>query len=139
MEKIYIRIWRNLCQHAKVCADVNIFSNKQKQQIKKLKNVLNKYHNVIFGSNSIPLIETLSNGLICNQFCNDNNQKIFAIYNLTKKNISGPFVKIESKINIKIQQIFGANSSIKLKKIKKDQALYGTIKADDVVLVHIKY
>ena len=115
------------------------FSKKQKKVINQLKNVLNKFHDIIFGSNSTPLIDTLSAGLICNEFCNNSNQKIFAIYNLTKKNISGPFVKIESKINIKIQQIFGANSSIKLKKIKKDQALYGTIKADDVVLVHIKY
>ena len=67
----------------------------------------NKYHNIIFGSNSVPLIETLSNGLICNQFCNDNNQKIFAIYNFTNKNIKGPLFALEPKAKIKFQQIFG--------------------------------
>ena len=82
------------------------FNKKQKQLIKKLKNVLNKYHNIIFGSNSVPLIETLSNGLICNKFCNDNNQKIFAIYNFTNKNIKGPLFDLESKTKIKFQQIF---------------------------------
>ncbi len=71
------------------------FSKKQKQQIKKLKNVLNKYHNIIFGSNSVPLIETLSKGLICNQFCDDNYQQIFAIYNFTNKSIKGPLVALD--------------------------------------------
>ena len=115
------------------------FSKNQKKVIKQLKNILNKFHDIIFGSNSTPLIDTLSAGLICNLFCNNGNQKIFAIYNFTKKKISGPFFKIEPKNNIKIQQIFGTNSSMQLKKIKKEQAVYGTINADDVVLVHIKY
>ena len=95
------------------------FSKKQKQLIKKLKNVLHKYHNIIFGSNSVPLIETLSNGLICNQFCNNNNnQKIFAIYNFTNKNIKGPLFALEPKAKIKFQQIFGINSNFQIKKIK---------------------
>ena len=107
------------------------FSKKQKKIIIQLKNVLNKFHDIIFGSNSTPLIDTLSTGLICNQFCNKSNQKIFAIYNFTKKKISGPFFKIEPKNNIKIRQIFGTNSSMQLKKIKKEQAVYG------LSLIHI--
>ena len=80
-----------------MCLDVGcpLVRNKKKI-INQLKNVLNKFHDIIFGSNSTPLIDTLSTGLICNQFCNNSNQKIFAIYNFTKKNISGPFFKIES-------------------------------------------
>ena len=115
------------------------FSKKQKQLIKKLKKILNKFHDIIFGSNSIPLIDTLSDGLICNQFCNNSNQKIFAIYNFTKKNIKGPLFKLESKANINLQQIFGINSSLKVKQIKKDSTVFGVICADDVVLIHIKY
>ena len=115
------------------------FSKKQKQLIKKLKNILNKYHNIIFGSNSVPLIETLSNGLICNQFCNDNNQKIFAIYNFTNKNIKGPIFTLESKTKIKLQQIFGVNTNLKIKKIQKINALFGSIPANEVILIYVKY
>ena len=115
------------------------FSKKQKQLIKKLKNVLHKYHNIIFGSNSVPLIETLSNGLICNQFCNNNNQKIFAIYNFTNKNIKGPLFALEPKSKIKFQQIFGINTSLQIKKIKKIDAIFGTVPADEVILICVKY
>ena len=115
------------------------FSKKQKQLIKKLKNVLHKYHNIIFGSNSVPLIETLSNGLICNQFCNNNNQKIFAIYNFTNKNIKGPLFALEPKAKIKFQQIFGINTSLQIKKIKKIDAIFGTVPADEVILICVKY
>ena len=44
------------------------FSKKQKKVINQLKNILIKFHDIIFGSNSTPLIDTLSAGLICNQF-----------------------------------------------------------------------
>jgi hypothetical protein len=115
------------------------FNKKQKQLIKKLKNVLNKYHNIIFGSNSVPLIETLSKGLICNKFCNDNNQKIFAIYNFTNKNIKGPLFDLESKTKIKFQQIFGVNSEMQIKKIKKIDTMFGTVPADEVILIYVKY
>ena len=115
------------------------FSKKQKQLIKKLKNILNKYHNIIFGSNSVPLIETLSNGLICNQFCNDNNQKIYAIYNFTNKNIKGPLFASNPKANIKLKQIFGVNTDLKIKKNKNTNAVLGTVLADEVILIYVKY
>ena len=85
--------------------------------------ICDKFHNIIFGSNSTPLIDTLSAGLICNQFCNNSNQKIFAIYNFTKKKISGPFFRFENKNKIKIQQIFGTKSSMYCKKFKKDAVI----------------
>ena len=115
------------------------FSKKQKQLIKKLKNVLNKFHEIIFGSNSVPLIKTLSDGLICNQFCNNRNQKIFAIYNFTNKNIKGPFFTLESKAKIKLQQIFGVSTSLQIKKTKKINAVFGTVCADEVILILVKY
>ena len=115
------------------------FSKKQKQLIKKLKNILNKYHNIIFGSNSVPLIETLSNGLICNQFCNDNNQKIYAIYNFTNKKIKGPLFALNPKANIKLKQIFGVNTDLKIKKNKNTNAVLGTVPADEVILIYVKY
>jgi len=115
------------------------FSKKQKQLIKKLKNVLDKFHDIIFGSNSVPLIETLSNGLICNQFCNNSNQKIFAIYNFTNKNIKGPLFALEPKTKIKLQQIYGMNTSLQIKKRKETLAVFGTVCADEVVLIHVKY
>ncbi len=115
------------------------FSKKQKQLIKKLKNVLDKFHDIIFGSNSVPLIETLSNGLICNKFCNNSNQKIFAIYNFTNKNINGPLFLLEPNDKIKLQQIFGINTSFQIKKIKKNNAVFGTVCADEVVLINVKY
>ncbi len=115
------------------------FSKKQKQLIKKLKNVLDKFHDIIFGSNSVPLIETLSNGLICNKFCNNSNQKIFAIYNFTNKNINGPLFLLEPNNKIKLQQIFGINTSFQIKKIKKNNAVFGTVCADEVVLINVKY
>jgi hypothetical protein len=115
------------------------FSKKQKQLIKKLKNVLDKFHDIIFGSNSVPLIETLSNGLICNQFSNNSNQKIFAIYNFTNKNIKGPLFALEPKTKIKLQQIYGMNTSLQIKKRKETLAVFGTVCADEVVLIHVKY
>ena len=115
------------------------FNKKQKQLIKKLKNLLTKFHDIIYGSNSVPLIDTLSNGLICNQFCNDNNQKIFAIYNFTNKNIKGPIFTLESKTKIKLQQIFGVNTNLKIKKIQKINALFGSIPANEVILIYVKY
>jgi hypothetical protein len=115
------------------------FSNKQKQQIKKLKNVFNKYHKIVFGSNSVPLIETLSNGLICNQFCNDNNQKILAIYNFTNKSTKGPLVALEPIAKIKFKQIFGIKTNLQIKKIKKINTIFGTIPADEVILIYVKY
>ena len=107
--------------------------------IKKLKNVLDNFHDIIFGSNSVPLIETLSNGLICNQFCNNSNQKIFAIYNFTDKKINGPLFSLEHKAKIKVKQIFGVNTSLEIKKIKKNSAIFGTVCADEVLLIHVKY
>ena len=95
--------------------------------------------NIIFGSNSVPLIETLSNGLICNQFCNDNNQKIYAIYNFTKKNIKGPLFASNPKANIKLKQIFGVNTDLKIKKNKNTNAILGTVPADEVILIYVKY
>jgi len=115
------------------------FSNKQKQLIKKLKNVFSKFHDIIFGFNSIPLIDTLSKGLICNQFSNDSNQKIFAIYNFTNKNIKGPLFTLEPKAKIKLQQIFGINTTLQIKNIKKTSAVFGTVCADEVVLIYVKY
>jgi len=115
------------------------FSQKQKQLIKKLKNVFSKFHDIIFGSNSIPLIDTLSKGLICNQFSNDSNQKIFAIYNFTNKNIKGPLFTLEPKAKIKLQQIFGINTTLQIKNIKKTSAVFGTVCADEVVLIYVKY
>ena len=115
------------------------FSQKQKQLIKKLKNVFSKFHDIIFGFNSIPLIDTLSKGLICNQFSNDSNQKIFAIYNFTNKNIKGPLFTLEPKAKIKLQQIFGINTTLQIKNIKKTSAVFGTVCADEVVLIYVKY
>jgi len=115
------------------------FSKKQKQSIKKLKKLLNKFHDIIFGNNSVPLINTLSNGLISNQFCNHSNQRIYSIYNFTKKNIKGPFFEIESNSNIKVQQIYGKNTSLKIQKTKKFNAVCGTVYSNDVILIHVKF
>lgn len=83
--------------------------------------------------------ETLSNGLICNQFCNDNNQKIFAIYNFTYKSIKGPLVALEPIAKTKFQQIFGIKTNLQIKKIKKINTIFGTIPADEVILIYVKY
>ena len=98
--------------------------NQLKNVINQLKNILIKFHDIIFGSNSTPLIDTLSAGLICNQFCNNSNQKIFAIYNFTKKKISGPFFRLETKNKIKIQQIFGTKKAQYILKHSKKIKLY---------------
>ena len=116
------------------------FSKKQKQLIKKLKKLLNKFHDIFFGNNSIPLIDTLSNGLICNQFCNNNkNQKIYSIYNFTKKNINGPLFTIDTDSNIKVQQIYGKKNTLKVQKTKKFNAVCGTVNSNEVLLIHVKY
>ena len=75
------------------------FSKKQKQLIKQLKKILVKFHDLFFGNNSIPLIDTLSNGIICNQFANNNNQRIYSIYNFTSKKINGPLFNIDSDVD----------------------------------------
>ena len=114
------------------------FSKKQKQLIKQLKKILVKFHDIFFGNNSIPLIETLSKGIICNQFAND-NQRIYSIYNFTSKKIKGPLFSFEYNADIKVQQIYGKMSSIIIKKTKKFNSVCGTIDPNEVILIHVKY
>ncbi len=114
------------------------FSKKQKQLIKQLKKILVKFHDLFFGNNSIPLIDTLSNGIICNQFANNNNQRIYSIYNFTSKKINGPLFNIDSDVDIKVQQIYGKLSSIKIQKTKKTKSVCGTIESNEVILIHVK-
>ena len=73
------------------------------------------------------------------EFLLQKNQKIFAIYNFTNKNIKGPLFALEPKSKIKFQQIFGINTSLQIKKIKKIDAIFGTIPADEVILICVKY
>ena len=113
------------------------FSKKQKQLIKQLKKILVKFHDLFFGNNSIPLIDTLSNGIICNQFAN-NNQRIYSIYNFTSKKINGLLFNIDSNVDIKVQQIYGKLSSIKIQKTKKTKSVCGTIESNEVILIHVK-
>ena len=114
------------------------FSKKQKQLIKQLKKILVKFHDLFFGNNSIPLIDTLSNSIICNQFANNNNQRIYSIYNFTSKKINGPLFNIDSDVDIKVQQIYGKLSSIKIQKTKKTKSVCGTIDSNEVILIHVK-
>ena len=114
------------------------FSKKQKQLIKQLKKILVKFHGLFFGNNSIPLIDTLSNGIICNQFANNNNQRIYSIYNFTSKKINGPLFNIDSDVDINFQQIYGKLSSIKIQKTKKTKSVCGTIESNEVILIHVK-
>ncbi len=114
------------------------FSKKQKQLIKQLKKILVKFHDIFFGNNSIPLIETLSKGIICNQFAND-NQRIYSIYNFTSKKIKGPFFSFEYNADIKVQQIYGKMSSIIIKQTKKLNSVCSTIDPNEVILIHVKY
>ena len=114
------------------------FSKKQKKLIKQLKKILVKFHDIFFGNNSIPLIETLSRGIICNQFAND-NQRIYSIYNFTSKKIKGPLFSFEYNVDIKVQQIYGKMSSIIIKKTKKFNSVCGTIDPNEVILIHVKY
>ena len=97
-----------------------------------------KFHDLFFGNNSIPLIDTLSNGIICNQFANNNNQRIYSIYNFTSKKINGPLFNIDSDVDIKVQQIYGKLSSIKIQKTKKTKSVCGTIESNEVILIHVK-
>ena len=114
------------------------FSKKQKQLIKQLKKILVKFHDIFFGNNSIPLIETLSKGIICNQFAND-NQRIYSIYNFTSKKIKGPLFSFEYNADIKVQQIYGKMSSIIIKQTKKLNSVCSTIDPNEVILIHVKY
>ena len=114
------------------------FSKKQKQLIKQLKKILVKFHDIFFGNNSIPLIETLSRGIICNQFAND-NQRIYSIYNFTSKKIKGPLFSFEYNADIKVQQIYGKMSSIIIKETKKLNSVCSTIDPNEVILIHVKY
>jgi hypothetical protein len=107
--------------------------------IKQLKTILVKFHDIFFGNNSIPLIETLSSSIICNQFANNyNNKRIYSIYNFTSKKISGPFFNIDSNADIQVQQIYGKLSAIKIQKTKKTKSLCGTIGPNEIILVHVR-
>ena len=114
------------------------FNKKQKQLIKQFKNLLVKFHDIFFGSNSIPLIDTLSKGLICNQFADNNNQRIYAIYNFTKKNIKGPLFSFEYNLDFKVQQIYGKKTSLKIIKTKKNKSVHGMVDKDEVILIYVK-
>ena len=115
------------------------FSKTQQKLIKQLKKILVKFHDIFFGNNSIPLIETLSSSIICNQFANNyNNKKIYSIYNFTSKKINGPFFNIDSNADIQVQQIYGKFSAIKIQKTKKTKSLCGTIGPNEIILVHVR-
>ncbi len=114
------------------------FNKKQKKLIKQFKNLLIKFHDIFFGSNSIPLINTLSKGLICNQFADNNNQRIYAIYNFSKKNIKGPLFSFEYDLDFKVQQIYGKKTSLKIIKTKKIKSVYGMVDKDEVILIYVK-
>ena len=115
------------------------FSRTQQKLIKQLKKILEKFHDIFFGNHSIPLIETLSSGVICNQFANNfNNNRIYSIYNFTSKKIKGPLFNIDSNVDIQVQQIYGKLSAIKIQKTKKTKSLSCTIGPNEVILIHIK-
>ena len=98
-----------------------------------------KFHDIFFGNNSIPLIETLSSSIICNQFANNyNNKRIYSIYNFTSKKINGPFFNIDSNADIQVQQIYGKLNTIKIQKTKKTKSLCGTIGPNEIILVHVR-
>ena len=116
------------------------FSKKQKQQIKELKNLLVKFHDCFFGNNSVPLIETLSKGIICNEFSDNSlNEKIYSIYNFSSKKITGQLINIDSISDCKPIQIYGKSSGIKIKKTQNITSLCGVIESNEVILIHIDF
>jgi len=116
------------------------FSKKQQQLIKQLKNILVKFHDTFFGNNSIPLVETLSKRIICNEFSDNSlNEKIYSIYNFSSKKINGPLINIDSKTDCKALQIYGKPSTIKIKKTKNITSLCGIINSNEVSLIHVTF
>jgi len=116
------------------------FNKKQKQLIKQLKKILVKFHDLFFGNNSIPLIETLSKGIICNEFSDNSlNEKIYSIYNFSSKKITGQLININSISDCKPIQIYGKSSEIKIKKTQNITSLCGVIRSNEVILIHIDF
>jgi hypothetical protein len=116
------------------------FNKKQKQLVKQLKKILVKFHDLFFGNNSIPLIETLSKGIICNEFSDNSlNEKIYSIYNFSSKKITGQLININSISDCKPIQIYGKSSEIKIKKTQNITSLCGVIRSNEVILIHIDF
>ena len=116
------------------------FSKKQKQQIKELKKLFVKFHDCFFGNNSVPLIETLSKGIICNEFSDNSlNEKIYSIYNFSSKKITGQLINIDFISDCKPIQIYGKSSGIKIKKTQNITSLCGVIESNEVILIHVDF
>lgn len=113
------------------------FSNEQKRKIKKLKKILIKFYDCFYGNESMPLIETAINGIICNEFSDDSfKEKIYSIYNFSSKKITGKLIDLNSVSKITVNQIYGKESEIKI--INKN-FLFGSLYPKDVILVHAKF
>ena len=115
------------------------FSIEQKKKIKSLKYILKKYHKCFFGDNSIPLIQTLSKKIICNEFSNSfSKQKIYSIYNFGSNKIKGRILKLPSAVK-EFKQIYGKDANIKIEKKQNIFYLLANLDIDDVILVNIKF
>ena len=115
------------------------FSSEQKKNIKTLKNILIKYHKCFFGDSSIPLINTISKKIICNEFSDSTSkEKIYSIYNFSRNEIKGKIIKLTSEVK-KISQIYGKNNNVKIIKKQNNSYLSANLNSDDLILVNIKF
>ena len=115
------------------------FSIEQKKNIKSLKSILKKYHKYFYGDNSAPLIKTLSEKIICNEFSNSfSKEKIYSIYNFSSNKIKGRILKLPSAVK-EFKQIYGKDANIKIEKKQNIFYLSANLNVDDVILINIKF
>ena len=116
------------------------FSEDQKREIKEYKNILLKYHACIFGRESVPIIDTLVPGLLCNHFSeNPKSEMIYSFYNSTPKKICGSLLNLGDNLNKKCLQLYGSNGKFRIKNEDKTSIIQGEIDQNQVVMVLINY
>ena len=101
--------------------------------------ILKKYHKYFYGENSVPLIKTLSEKIICNEFSNSfSKEKIYSIYNFSSNKTKGRILKLSSAVK-EFKQIYGKSVKIKIEKKQNNFYLLANLDADDVMLLYIKF
>ena len=116
------------------------FSDDQKRKIKEYKNILIKYHACIFGKESVPIIDTLVPGLLCNQFSeNPKSEMIYSFYNSTPNKICGSLLNLGDNLNKKCLQLYGTSGEFRIKNEDKTSIIQGEIDQNQVVMVLINY